>query len=141
VDVAGGYVVTAKADQATHEKDNERDEGTGDARGPQGQRGPLRGVLAAFDDLCARVRDRASEEERRELDARLRKGFEGNFEVLRRLLPQVDALSPDDAPAQQQLDGATAASATGGEQMNFHNVCFVLQRFMRVMSSTRHPVV
>jgi len=29
----------------------------------------------------------------------------------------------------------------GGNEMNFHNVCFLLQRFMRVVSSKFHPVM
>ena len=113
VDAVGGYVLTEKVDRM--------------------QKGmPISGVLLAFNNLCLLIREKNSPAELEDIANKLRRDFDSDFSILARLLPMIIAISPQLEPA---------AKKECGEPMSFCNICFVLQRFMRVISSVRHPVM
>ena len=113
VDMVGGYVLTEKVDQM--------------------QKGmPISGVLSAFNNLCVLIREKNSPAELDEIANKLRRDFDSDLSVLARLLPMIIAIS-------SQLKPATKRDCD--ELMSSYNICFVLQRFMRVVSSVRHPVM
>mmetsp|Transcript_29922 Transcript_29922/g.63473 ORF Transcript_29922/g.63473 Transcript_29922/m.63473 type:complete len:914 (-) Transcript_29922:1454-4195(-) len=115
VDIAGGYVLTQKVDQMSKER-------------------PLLDVLSAFNNLCLLMRDKSSPHDLLEVANKIMHDFESDFSVLARLLPNINVLFP-------QLVKPTTKD-TGIEQvMNLPNVCFTLQRFMRIVSSSLTPVM
>ena len=112
--MAGGYVLVEKIDQMHQEQ-------------------PLLGILSTFNNLCVLIGDKNSPEERCEVAMKLKQDFDSDFSVLARLLPMIGSISP-------QLNTA-ATEKENRDQMTFHNICFVLQRFMRVVSSAKNPVM
>ncbi|KAL7548021.1 hypothetical protein ACHAWF_011302 [Thalassiosira exigua] len=113
VDVAEGYVVTHKFDQMSKER-------------------PLFEVVSLFNELCLLIRDKSSQQNLRSMNDKLADAFGTDFSVLARLLPNVGALSP-------QFNGRTEKGDC--DQTNSRSICFVLQRFVRVVSSASHPVM
>mmetsp|Transcript_19299 Transcript_19299/g.46304 ORF Transcript_19299/g.46304 Transcript_19299/m.46304 type:complete len:1293 (+) Transcript_19299:334-4212(+) len=114
VDMAEGYVITYKFDQIS-------------------KKGPLFGVISAFNDLCPLIRERSSKPDLQVLVKNLLDVFGANLSVLARLVPNIETLSP-------QLKLA-ALEKESGSQLNMRSICFTLQRFMRVVSSKSHPVL
>ena len=90
---------------------------------------PLSGVISAFNQICLMIKDRA----RPVIAQRLRDEFGDDFSLLMRLLPNASALFPDFV--------SQATEVEDGDTMNVRGVCYTLLRFVRVISSLRHPVM
>lgn len=116
VNASGGYVLTQKFDQV--------------ARG-----GPLLELISAFDRLCILIQSRTSPQDMQSIVDRLTKTFGSDLSLLRRLLPQAGGLRPPSMTFERQIPGQN------GTQMNLQSVCFILQHFIRAVSSKSHPVM
>jgi predicted ATPase len=90
---------------------------------------PLSGVISAFNQICLMIKDRV----RPVIAQRLRDEFGDDFSLLMRLLPNASALFPDFV--------SQATKVEDGDTMNVRGVCYTLLRFVRVISSLRHPVM
>lgn len=117
IDIAGGYVLTQKCDEISKER-------------------PLLDVLHAFDKLCLLIRKKSSPQTLLEISNKLVNVFESDFSVLARLLPNINIVFPELAKPTEGTDGARDLQG-----MNLNNVCYTLQRFMRIVSSTLTPVM
>ncbi len=117
VNSSGGYVLTQKFDQV--------------ARG-----GPLLELISAFDRLCVLIQSRTSPQDMQSIVDRLTETFGADLSLLRRLLPQAGGLMPPPSMTfEKQMPGQN------GTQMNLQSVCFILQKFIRAVSSKSHPVM
>ncbi len=119
VNVVGGYVIKYKFDDINQMK-------------------PLTGVISALNQLCQMIKDRSSAAGLAKIAKQLRVGFGVDINLLIRLLPSVsilshDFFSPPSSPS-SPIDNA-------GEQMDTQSVGYTLIRFLRVVSSPRHPVM
>jgi len=114
VDAVGGYVLTHKFDQMWEGRS-------------------MLEVIALFNDLCLLIRDRHSQQELLGICHDLVRVFGSDLPVLARLLPNIKSLTPQLNPcdAEQEDDN----------RINFQSICFIMQRFIRVVSSAAHPVV
>ena len=90
---------------------------------------PLSGVISAFNQICRMIKDRA----RPVIAKKLLDVFGVDFSLLMRLLPNVRVLFPEFV--------SPAIEVEAGGTMNARSVCFTLLRFVRVISSPRHPVM
>jgi hypothetical protein len=93
------------------------------------QEKPLSGVISAFNQICQMIKDRS----RPVIAKKLRDEFGDDFSLLMRLLPNVSVLFPGFV--------SPAVEVEAGDTMNARSVCFALLRFVRVVSSPRHPVM
>lgn len=109
-------VLTQKVDQMTKEK-------------------PLLGVLAAFNNLCLLIKEKCSPQEVVEMANKFRHDFESDYSVVVHLLPNMSILFPELNKAASQDDAKVK------QMMTLHNVCFTLQRFLRIVSSKLRPVM
>ena len=116
VDISGGYVLTQKVDQMSKDKSNMLD------------------ILSAFNKLCLLIKEKSSQEELLMISDKLKNDFESDFSVLARLLPNINVVFPE-------LAKPTAKDTSTEQMMNLHNVPFLLQRFMRIVSSRLRPVM
>ena len=89
----------------------------------------MSGVISAFNQVCRMIKDT----DRPVIAKRLREVFGVDFSLLMRLLPSVSALLPEFVSQGMRVEG--------GEAMNARSVCFTLLRFVRVVSSPRHPIM
>ena len=121
IDIAGGYVLEQKVDQMSKER-------------------PLLDVISAFDGLCLLIKNKSSAHELNEISSKLKHEFESDVAVLARLLPNIDAIFPgaggNNSPQSRQHHQGSPSL-----MLNLQNVCFILQRFMRIVSSKLHPVM
>jgi predicted ATPase len=90
---------------------------------------PLSGVISAFNQICHMIKDR----EKPVIAKRLRDEFGVDFSLLVRLLPNVSVLFPEFV--------SPAVDVEAGAKINTRSVCFTLLRFVRVVSSPRHPIM
>ncbi|KAK1738571.1 putative AAA ATPase [Skeletonema marinoi] len=90
---------------------------------------PLSGVISAFNQVCLMIKGRA----RPVIAKKLRDEFGVDFSLLLRLLPNVSVLFPELISPAMRVEV--------GEVMNARSVCFTLLRFVRVVSSPRHPIM
>lgn len=111
INVAGGYVLTQKMDQLSRER-------------------PLLEVLGLFNQLCLMIRERNSTRDLLEVSNKIAQEFATDFSLLSRLLPNARALCP------QLREGNTSP----GAEENYSSIHFVIQRFMRIVSSASQPV-
>ena len=111
VNAVGGYMVKHKFDPMPREE-------------------PLSGVISAFNQICLMIRSSA----RPAIAKKLREEFGVDFNLLVKLLPNVNVLFPD-------FVSTSIAYVEGGDTMNARSVCFTLLRFVRLISSPRHPVM
>jgi predicted ATPase len=89
-------------------------------------------VVAVINGLCLLIRKKRTQQELRTLSKDITEAFASDFSMLAQLLPNIYALSPS----------RTAATGGGsGIRLNLQSVCFIVQRFMRVVSSKAHPVM
>eukprot|EP00984_Skeletonema_dohrnii_P006931 scaffold2472_cov209-Skeletonema_dohrnii-CCMP3373.AAC.3 len=116
VNASGGYVLAQKFDQLS--------------RG-----GPLLELISAFDRLCVLIQSRTSPQDLQIIVDRLTETFGVDLSLLRRLLPKVDGLVPPSTKFGQQIP------VQDGTRMNLQSVCFILQHFIRAVSSKSHPVM
>ncbi|KAL7425450.1 hypothetical protein ACHAXM_000021, partial [Skeletonema potamos] len=93
------------------------------------QEKPLSGVISAFNQICQMIKDR----EKPEIAKRLLNEFGVELSLLVRLLPNVSVLFPEFV--------SPAVEVEAGDTMNTRSVCFTLLRFVRVVSSPRHPIM
>jgi len=119
VDVVGGYVIKHKFDDISQKK-------------------PLYGVISAFNHLCLMIKDRSSAEVLAKISKQLCVDFGVDINLVKRLLPNVSILLPDFVSL---LSSPGSPIDNAGEQMDTKSVCFTLIRFLRVVSSPRHPVM
>jgi len=115
VDVSGGYVVVRKFDSISKERS-------------------LLGVVSAFNDLCILIKEKNSSQDLDATAASLLEAFGSDIFVLARLLPNLSLIS-------HRLKKTATYNCSDVDQMNVQSVSFVLQRFMRVVSSKSHPVM
>ena len=90
---------------------------------------PLSGVILAFNQVCQMIKDTAKPI----IAKRLRDEFGVDFSLLMRLLPSVSVLFPEFDNSTMRVEACVA--------MNARSVCFTLLRFVRVVSSPRHPIM
>ena len=90
---------------------------------------PLSGVISAFNQICAMIKETA----RPVIATKLKDEFGVDFMLLMRLLPSIGVLFPELVGPAMRLDPS--------EAMNARSVCFTLLRFVRVVSSPRHPIM
>jgi len=90
---------------------------------------PLSGVISAFNQVCLMIKSR----DRPAVAKKLREVFGVDLSLLLRLLPNVSVLLPELV--------SPATNVEVGEAMNARSVCFMLLRFVTVVSSPRHPVM
>ncbi len=111
VNTVGGYTIKHKFNTMSQEK-------------------PLSGVISAFNQVCQMIKDKA----RPVIAKKLGDEFGVDFSLLMRLLPSVSVLFPD-------FDNSVLRVVEAGEAMNARSVCFTLLRFVRIVSSPRHPIM
>lgn len=111
-----------------------------------------RPIVEALDGLCLMIAGRGGDEARA-VGCGLRREFESDLSVLAHLLPNVRSLLLGVDGAEPASSAAAAAAAAGRGDRNpspsaeerraltSSNVQFVLQRFLRVVSSPSNPVV
>ncbi|KAL7537493.1 hypothetical protein ACHAXR_007855 [Thalassiosira sp. AJA248-18] len=114
VDVAGGYTLQKQFDPISQER-------------------PMSVVMAAFDDLCPLICEKLPPTELNAIVVELMAVFGSHLSTLARVLPNVTLLSP-------QLN-AVLPSYNEQTEINLSRVYFILQLFMRVVSSRSHPVM
>ena len=114
VDVSGGYVLSHKFDQMSQGKS-------------------MLEVVAMFNDLCQLIQDKNSQQDLLVIVNDLVRVFGADLSTLAQLLPNIKALVSHLKPADddQEIDN----------KMNVRGICFMLQRFIRVVSSVAHPVM
>ena len=114
IDVSGGYVLSHKFDQMSQEKS-------------------MLEVVAMFNDLCQLIQDKNSQQDLLVIVDDLVRVFGADLSTLARLLPNIKALVPHLKPADDDQDI--------DNRMNVRGICFILQQFIRVVSSPTHPVM
>lgn len=116
VGMSGGYVLEHKFDQASKDR-------------------ALLQLISAFNKLCVLIGNTSSRENLQIVVNKLTETFGSDLTMLGRLLPAVHGLVP------QSMLSKQGNYSGDGAQMNLQSVCFILQQFMRVVSSTSHPVM
>ena len=116
VNVVGGYVIKHKFDALSQERS-------------------LSGVISAVNQLCLVLKDRNTPPKIALLANKLRDEFGADIGLLARIVKNVKVLSPE------FVSPAAAEEAGGGDKMNARSVGFTLSRFMRLVSSPKHPVM
>ena len=116
IDIAGGYVLTQKCDEISKNR-------------------PLLDNLHAFDELCLLIQQKSSPQKLFQISNELVNVFESDLSVLARLLPNINILFPQLAKPTEDEDGRYM------QGMNLNNVFYILQRFMRTVSSMETPVM
>ncbi len=118
VNVVGGYVIKHKFDDLSQERS-------------------LSGVISALDQLCLMLKGRNTPPQIALLAKKLRDEFGADIALLARIVKNVKVLSPEFVgPAAEE-----EAGAGGGDTMDARSVGFTLSRFMRLVSSQKHPVM
>ena len=113
VDGAGGYVLSHKFEETSQER-------------------RLCEVVSVFNDLCQLIKEKCTPQDLHSISDQLMDAFEADFSLLAQLLPDVYSLSPHKSTGRQTSNGV---------RMNYRSICFILQRFLGVVSSTSHPVM
>ena len=111
VNAVGGYVTKHKFDAMSREE-------------------PLSGVISAFNKVCRMIKGTS----RPAIAKKLRDEFGVDFSLLIRLLPSASALFSEFVSPVMRMESSEAT-------MNARSVCFTLLRFVRVVSSPRHPIM
>ena len=116
IDAVGGYVLTHKFDQMSRDKS-------------------ILDVVAMFNDLCLLIKKKTPQRDLLILVDDLVQVFGLDWLPFARLLPNIKTIAT-------HLE--RSADDDGEElnnQLNVRRICFMLQRFIRVVSSAAHPVV
>ena len=114
IDIAEGYVLKHKFSQMS--KENQ-----------------LLEVLALLDSLCLLICEKRTQREVESLSVKLTELFGSEIKFLAQLLPNLGKLAPQiETITKREVDNQTS---------NLHSTCFLLRRFMAVVSSSLHPVV
>lgn len=96
---------------------------------------PLYGIISACNQLCLMIKERNTPKDVAETATKLRDEFGGDFGLLIRLLPNVGVLYPD------SIDPMGAEKEGDKSETNVRSVCFLMLRFVRVVSSPSRPVM
>jgi predicted ATPase len=116
VDAANGCVVTTKFDETSTQS-------------------PLTRTLSAFNGFCTEVNNKLSPADALELHKKFKDDFGESFTTLSRVLPGVMCFdgTPDRpwSPPDDQLS----------HSLNYHSLCFTVQKFMRVISTASIPLL
>jgi len=96
---------------------------------------PLYGIISACNQLCLMIKERNTPKDVAETATKLRDEFGGDFGLLIRLLPNVGVLYPD------SIDPMGAEKEGDKSETNVRSVCFMMLRFVRVVSSPSRPVM
>mmetsp|Transcript_23953 Transcript_23953/g.38995 ORF Transcript_23953/g.38995 Transcript_23953/m.38995 type:complete len:493 (-) Transcript_23953:3708-5186(-) len=96
---------------------------------PMPREEPIAGVISAFNQICLMIKDSA----RPAIAKKIWDEFGFDFNLLMKLLPNVNVLFPDFV--------SSGTTVKAGVTMNARSVCFTLLRFVRLISSPRHPVM
>mmetsp|Transcript_2313 Transcript_2313/g.4913 ORF Transcript_2313/g.4913 Transcript_2313/m.4913 type:complete len:750 (-) Transcript_2313:2259-4508(-) len=115
VDVADGIVVSQKFDEIKRAN-------------------PLLVVTSAFNEICILIKEKSSDEELHAISKQLISVFGTNFSILSQALPNIMLLCPDSAPK-------STVKHDQDNEINSISLSFVLQLFMRVISSKEKPVM
>ncbi len=118
VNVVGGYVIKHKFDDLSQERS-------------------LAGVISALDQLCLMLKGRNTPPQIAVLAKKLRDEFGADIALLARIVKNVKVLSPDFVGPTTEEE----AGAGGGDAMDVRSVGFTLSRFMKLVSSPKHPVM
>jgi hypothetical protein len=121
VGAVGGYVIKHKFDA------NSKD-------------GPLSGVILAFNQICQQMKKIHSPRRLNEIATKLGGEFGVDFGLLVRILPNVCVLSPAFASFAAAGEKGMNASLPIQATINIRSVSFTLLRFVRAVSSPRHPI-
>lgn len=116
IDMCEGYVITYKFDEVSNERS-------------------LLEIISVFNDLCFLICKKSSPQSLLLTINNLVTEFGNDLSVLAHLLPNVKAFSPQFYATQSnEVQG-------NNDQVNLQSICFTLQRFMRVVSSSKNPVM
>ncbi len=115
VEATGGYVISKKFDAIPSTS-------------------PLSVVISAFNDLCLQLARRSSPQELHIIYQSLLTEFGVNFHMLASALPNVASMLSSGGSAPVTVKDANNLA-------NYSSLCFTIQSFMRVVSSTDRPVV
>jgi predicted ATPase len=97
---------------------------------------PLSVVMSAFNELCSLFAKRSTPQELHAIYDSLVDEFGAHFHILARALPNVlGMVSSCDSSQISKNETDTFNLA------NYSSLCFTLQRFMRVISSTSRPIM
>ena len=96
---------------------------------------PLYAIISACNQLCLMIKERNTPKDVAETATKLRDEFGGDFGLLIRLLPNVGVLYPD------CIDPMGAEKEGDKSETNVRSVCFLMLRFVRVVSSPSRPVM
>jgi hypothetical protein len=121
VGAVGGYVIKHKFDA------NSKD-------------GPLSGVILAFNQICQQMKKMHSPRRLNEIATKLEGEFGVDFGLLVKILPNVCVLSPEFASFAAAGEKGMNASLSIQATINIRSVSFTLLRFVRAVSSPRHPI-
>lgn len=121
VGAVGGYVIKHKFDANTQE-------------------GPLSGVISAFNQICQQMKKMHSPRRLNEIATKLGGEFGVDFGLLVRILPNVCVLSPAFASFAAAGVKGMNDSHPIQDNINIRSVSFTLLRFVRAVSSPRHPI-
>jgi hypothetical protein len=121
VGAVGGYVIKHKFDANSQE-------------------GPLSGVISAFNQICQQMKKMHSPRRLNEIATKLGGEFGVDFGLLVRILPNVCVLSPAFAGFAAAGEKGMNASLQIHDTINIRSVSFTLLRFVRAVSSPRHPI-
>ena len=116
VNAVGGYVIKHKFDDLSRERS-------------------LSGVISAVNQLCLMLKGRNTPPKVALLAKKLMDEFGADIALLARIVNNVKVLSPEFVSPVAEKEGG------GGDTMNARSVGFTLSRFMRVVSSPKHPVM
>ena len=96
-------------------------------------------VISAFDDLCQLIAQKLPPNELNAIVVKLMAVFGNHLSTLARVLPKVSYLSPQ---LSSTLNNAWEQQHhNNNAEINLSSVSFILQLFMRVVSSKSHPVL
>ena len=117
VNAVGGYVIKHKFDDLSRERS-------------------LSGVISAVNQLCLILKGRNTPPKVALLAKKLKDEFGADIALLARILKNVEVLSPEFVSPVAEGD-----ECGEGDTMNARSVGFTLSRFMRLVSSPKHPVM
>ena len=115
----GGYVIKHKFD-------------------PISQDTPLLGVISALNQLCSMIKKRLSIQRLTALSEKLKDDFGDDIGLLARMLPNICLLSPECSRLSVGVDDGNTCTS---DKMNPRSVSFTLLRFVRLVSSPKHPIM
>ena len=120
VNVVGGYVIQHKFDATVSQEERS-----------------LSGVISAVNQLCVMLKRRNAPPRLAKLAKKIRDEFGADVALLARILQNVSVLSPEFiSPV-----AAAVEEEAGGDTMNARSVGFTLLRFLRLVSSPKHPIM